>query len=220
MKLRAVIFDRDGVLTSFDLRPAAELLSTVPGVSFDAVRALWFAYLAETRAPTSVAEEGAYLGTFWARVCDAHGLDGALRARLTGFDYRQIIRPFPDARWALEAVRAHGLRVAVLSNFPLADLQGSLERAGLADLIDDSLAASVIGASKPAPAAYERALEALGVRAHECALVDDEPACVQGALALGIDAYLLDRTGTASTGAMPAVRDLHSFVAALAPRLA
>ena len=45
-----------------------------------------------------------------------------------------------------------------------------------------------IGASKPAPAIYEAALQALGVQAREALFIDDVAEYVQGARQLGIDA--------------------------------
>jgi FMN phosphatase YigB (HAD superfamily) len=94
---------------------------------------------------------------------------------------------------ALTAARAAGLRIAVLSNFALASLEASLTATGLAAWIDAACAATVIGASKPAAAAYTIAAARLGVEPTECLFFDDEMACVRGAAAVGMMAYHVDR---------------------------
>jgi putative hydrolase of the HAD superfamily len=209
MAIRAVIFDRDGVLTRFDFAPALELFKQLPGLSFDEVRQRWEQWSARTGVPRTVAAERTFLSGFWDALCDECALPDTVRERFHRFDYLETIHPFADARPALLAARARGLRIAVLSNFPLASLESSLAKAGVGDLIDVACAASVIGASKPAPAAYQYALDALGVSAEECVLIDDEPPCVEGARAVGIEAFLLDRAASAPSEGV--LRDLYNF---------
>src|SRR6185437_9634561 len=110
-----------------------------------------------------------------------------------------------------EGVRERGLSVGVLSNFPLPSLGASLGRVGLADLVDVAGAAPAIGASKPDARAYRHVIAALGVAPQECVLVDDELPCVEGALAVGIRAYHLDRLGKHS-GESSTIRDLGSLL--------
>lgn len=210
MVTRAVIFDRDGVLTYFDYSPALDLFRSLPYLALDDVRCLWDAWCREHGPPRSAEAERVFMTGFWDSLCERWSFDDSVRDRLRGFDYTRAIRPFADARPALLAARARGLRVGVLSNFPLATIEASLGAAGLADLVDVALAAPVIGAAKPAAAAYLCALDALGVAPGECVFVDDEPECVEGARAVGIRAYLLDRS-TAPQGGPGVVPDLYSF---------
>jgi len=190
--IRAVIFDRDGVLTHFDFAPVRALLGDLHFPLSEA-RERWHGFCARNPPPSSEEAERRLLAGFWGEVADHLGLGSDWRARFAAFDYTSTLRPFADARPALTAVRRRGLHVGVLSNFPMASLRASLATVGLLDLVDVAAAAPVIGAAKPAPEAYLHVLEALGVAPHECVLVDDEAPCVAGARALGIHAYLLDR---------------------------
>ena len=65
---------------------------------------------------------------------------------------------------------------------------------GVGDLVDAACAATVIGAAKPDPRAYQIAAARLGVEPQECLFLDDEEACVAGARAVGMTAYRVDRT--------------------------
>jgi putative hydrolase of the HAD superfamily len=101
---------------------------------------------------------------------------------------------YPDARPALAALRAGGLRVVCVSNwdFELADV---LERVGLADAFDHVVVSALAGARKPDPAIFGAALEAAACGAEEAVHVGDGPADVEGARAAGIDVMRIDREG-------------------------
>ncbi len=215
MAIRAVIFDRDGVLTYFDFAPILEILRAVP-LPFDEVRARWDVWCSRSAPPASIDAEEAHLSGFWMSLAEELSLDVGVIERLRAFDYKSAIRPFADARPTVAAVRARGLKVGVLSNFPMASLSASLASVGLLDLVEVAAAAPVIGASKPAAAAYRHVLEALGVEPHETLMVDDEEACVAGAAALGIHCFLLDRRpGASPHPTHPTLTDLGGVLAQL-----
>ena len=98
----------------------------------------------------------------------------------------------------------------MLSNFPFVGLQASLRAAGLLDLVDVTFAAGVAGAPKPDPSAYLHTLDRLDVAPAECALVDDEEECVDGARRVGIRAYRLDRRAKEATP--ESIPDLRRFL--------
>jgi len=143
--------------------------------------------------PQSLEEENAFWRGFWAHLNERLALPQAVHEELQQFDYTRFLRPFPDARPALEYVQQQGIPVAVLSNFSLASLEDSLGALGLLDLVDVACAAPVIGASKPEPAAYQAVTEALRVDPDRCLFFDDEPPCVAGAEQMGMQAFLVDR---------------------------
>jgi putative hydrolase of the HAD superfamily len=204
-----VIFDRDGVLTRFDHAVALELFRGVHEFQFDDALARWERwYRAAEPARDEEAERRVVTG-FFAQLADHFRVEPEARGRMIGFDYLRMFQPYPDARRALSTAKKHGLRVGVLSNFPLASLAASLRKAGFEGLFDAAASAPVIGAAKPDRRAYEHMLDALGVLPRECLLVDDEAPCVEGARAIGIHAFLLDRKGTGALGALP---DLDAFV--------
>jgi len=207
--IRGVIFDRDGVLTYFDYSSALELFRGVPQFSLEEAFARWTAWCSAAEPARDEDSERRLFAGFFSELSREWNLGRDVRDRFLAFDYLGMIRAFPDARRALEAARKRGLRVGVLSNFPLASLAASLRVAGFEGLIDRAASAPVIGAAKPHPRAYAYMLEALGLEPEECLLIDDEVPCVEGARAAGIRAFLLDRKGKAPREALS---DLDAFI--------
>jgi HAD superfamily hydrolase (TIGR01509 family) len=189
----AAIFDRDGVLTDFDLQSAAIFFRRLLPLSMAELAACWQEWGQATGFPRDIAEERHFWRAFWDYLSDKLALSQEVRAQLQGVDYVDFVKPFPDARLALELVHKQGLKVGVLSNFSLASLEASLQAAGLADLIDVALAAPTMGVAKPEPRSYLAVAEALQVDPGSCLFFDDESVCVQGASAVGMHAYLVDR---------------------------
>lgn len=104
---------------------------------------------------------------------------------------------FADARRLLERARAAGVRAIVISNWDVS-LAGVLEQAGLAPLLDGVVVSAAVGAAKPSPAIFARALELSAVDAADCLHVGDSlTEDVAGARSAGIEAVLLDRHGDA-----------------------
>lgn len=74
------------------------------------------------------------------------------------------IRHFPDSAETLGALRARGIKIALLSNthWPRSFHEHFLERDGLAELIDARLYTSEMERMKPHPSAFRAALDAIG----------------------------------------------------------
>ncbi|MDO5511288.1 HAD family hydrolase [Corynebacterium sp.] len=110
--------------------------------------------------------------------------------------YRANWRAFPDALPSLREALGQGLRVGILTN-GAEDLQrAKLERTGL--WLDGMVMCATVelGAPKPQPESYLAALDKLGVKATDSAMIGD---ClvndVEGARRVGMHAIHLDRTG-------------------------
>jgi putative hydrolase of the HAD superfamily len=100
-----------------------------------------------------------------------------------------------DARPALLAARAAGVRVIVVSNWDVSLLE-VLERVGLAPLVHATVTSAAIGARKPAPAIFHHALALAGVAPSAALHVGDNLAeDVAGARACGIEPVLVCRDG-------------------------
>jgi len=104
--------------------------------------------------------------------------------------------PFPDAAPALRELRAAGVRLVAASNWDVS-LHEQLDATGLTALLDGALSSAEVGAPKPDPEIFVRAL-ALAGAAPEAALHvgDDVEADVEGARAAGLTPVLIDRDGT------------------------
>jgi putative hydrolase of the HAD superfamily len=105
-----------------------------------------------------------------------------------------------DVAPVLEALRARGLRTAVVSNFD-GRLPALLDELGLAPAFDAIVWSSAVGFAKPAAAIFHHAVGRLGVLpAETCHVGDDLDADVAGAIRAGLRAAHLDRTGADPDG--------------------
>jgi putative hydrolase of the HAD superfamily len=102
---------------------------------------------------------------------------------------------FADARPALQAARAGGRRLVVVSNWDVS-LHDVLARLGITPMLDGILTSAEVGARKPDPAIFRRGLELAGVGAGEAIHVGDSlDEDIAGARAAAIEPVLLRRDG-------------------------
>jgi putative hydrolase of the HAD superfamily len=108
-----------------------------------------------------------------------------------GWEVSENFELFEDALPVLEELRAHGLKLGLVSN-GIRDLTAFVAHHRLdVDAIVDS---RTHGYVKPHPTIFQAALERLAVRADQTAMVGDSLAeDVEGARALGMHAILVDR---------------------------
>jgi HAD superfamily hydrolase (TIGR01509 family) len=109
--------------------------------------------------------------------------DLAPEAFVEGFVAAMRFELLPDAGAALEALRRHGLAVAIVSNWDYA-LAQHLKRLGLGDVVVVSSAEA--GAPKPDPAVFRRALELLRVQPARALHIGDSDSDEAGAHAAGM----------------------------------
>ena len=106
-------------------------------------------------------------------------------------------RLFPEVPRVLETLRAHGCKLAVVSNFD-ARLPPLLAALGVTQRIDAIVHSSLVGSAKPDPAIFRAALARLGVAPADTLHVGDEPlGDVAGARSAGLRAALVNRRGRA-----------------------
>src|SRR5215210_7033659 len=112
------------------------------------------------------------LGDFGVEVDDEE-LARFLEAEHRAWDAARILAA--DTHPLLEALRARGLRLGLVSNAfdPGWLLHRDLEQMGLAQRLDFSVFSSEVGKRKPHPAIFERALAALGVDPSRALFVGD-----------------------------------------------
>jgi HAD superfamily hydrolase (TIGR01509 family) len=110
--------------------------------------------------------------------------------------------PFPDAAHSLAALRAAGLRLAVVSNWDCS-LRSVLGQVGLAGAVDAIVVSAEVGVLKPNPAIFNAALVELRCEANEAVFVGDSfETDVLGARAAGLRALLLERGPSRSEAAV------------------
>jgi len=125
--------------------------------------------------------------------------EGCFEALFAHFARPEAWRARPDAGAALAALEAEGRRVAVLSNF---DHRLPAILAGLGLATGPVLLPGELGAAKPDPRCFGRALERLGLAAAESVYVGDGPAShLEAARRAGLRA--IDVASLATLGELP-----------------
>ena len=102
----------------------------------------------------------------------------------------------PDVPAGLRALTDGGLRVVTLTNGSLSQSEVLLDRAGVADLVEQRLSVDDAGRWKPHPDAYSYAASACGVPVERCAMVAVHPWDLMGASSVGMTTGWVDRTGS------------------------
>jgi putative hydrolase of the HAD superfamily len=100
---------------------------------------------------------------------------------------------YEDTLPVLQALRGHELKIGLVSNTGR-DLEAFVSHHALD--VDATVWSGLHGKTKPHPAIFLAALDALDVAAEEAAMVGDSPEDdISGARALGMRAFLVDREG-------------------------
>ena len=101
--------------------------------------------------------------------------DGDVRLYAQASNWEGEMLLFPHAHALLDALRARGLKTAIVSNTSVPGwlLGPALEKQGLASRIDAAVFSSDVGKRKPHPLIFQRALDELGVEAANALFVGD-----------------------------------------------
>jgi putative hydrolase of the HAD superfamily len=197
---RAVLLDALGTLVALE-PPAPRLRAALAarGVDVsreDAARAMR-AEIGHYRAHHDTA--GTRAGLDALRDACAAVVEDELRTGLPADEVRSALleairfTPYPEVPAALDALRARGVALAVVSNWDVS-LHDVLDETGLAPRVDVVITSAEAGVAKPDAAIFARALDALGVDARDAVHVgDDLRADVGGALGAGLGAVLVHR---------------------------
>ena len=120
----------------------------------------------------------------------------ARRAMLGSLEFR----PYPDVLPALGELRERDLTVVIASNWDCS-LPEWLGPAGITELVDGVVTSAEVGAPKPNPRVFERALAVAGVEPGEALHVGDKvDNDVEGARAAGVRGILVQREGEPPEG--------------------
>ncbi len=101
----------------------------------------------------------------------------------------------PDVPAGVRALAGSGIRLVTLSNGSASIAQGLMTDAGLDDAFESFLSVEQAGIWKPAPGAYEFALETCRVDPWDAMLVAAHPWDTHGAMRAGLAAAWINRTG-------------------------
>ena len=185
MPLRGILFDLDdtladssGVEEAIWERVVEAIAEHVPGVDAAELRRRYLAVLEQHYAPLAAGQID-FITFRRNRLADALGPWGEVSDELFERYVREKeriadeMRPFPDAIATVRALQAQGIKVGVLTNGPSGFQRRKLEVSGLGTELDAIAISGELGVAKPDREAFERALELLGTKADETAMVGD-----------------------------------------------
>jgi 2-haloacid dehalogenase len=193
--IAACVFDAYGTL--LDVRSATERLRVELGDRADRVAALWRMRQLEYSWLLSLMQR---YEDFWQVTGDALDFaladvgiaDTALRDRL--LDQYRRLDAYPDVPAALAALRAAGLKTAILSNGSPAMLADGVDSAGFGDALDAVLSVDEAGIYKPHPTVYRLACDRLGMTPEQICFVSSNGWDVAGAACFGFQVVWLNRS--------------------------
>ncbi|NLE21431.1 MAG: HAD family hydrolase [Actinobacteria bacterium] len=227
---QVVVFDLDyTLLRPSDLFEAPGYVRTGErfGLALDA--ACWpqaeraaFEAVAARREETGLVHDDHLLEVIARAIIDGLGggprgaVELTARAVISAWSSAENFGLYDDVLPCLEAINAAGLRMALLSNA----LGHGVEEIVAHFALDDYMAAAVssleTGAVKPAPRMFSTLFGLLGVAPEEAVMVGDSlEEDVDGAVACGCPAILLDRSGRRRDVVVPRIETLAELPAAL-----
>ncbi len=182
MKVRAILFDMDGVLID------SEALMARAGIL--ALREFGIEAVSEDFLPFVGRGEDKYIGG----VAEKHGVryDTAMKDRAYDY-YGQMVAAEAtvpaDTLPTLKALHARGIKMAVCSSADRVKVRYNLRAIGASEsLFSAIVTGSDVERKKPEPDIYLKGAELLGEKPEDCLVVEDAPSGIQAAHAGGIRA--------------------------------
>ncbi len=180
--MKAVLFDMDGVLADtegfYNRRRAAYLAEVLP----------------EYDGPWDFA--GSNDKAIWETIVPG---DPVLRERLhAGYDAYRAKHPEdyrvlgnPDVSNVLSSLKGAGMLVGIASSSEVAMIERMMAETQIVGLVDAYVSGHDVARHKPAPDVYLACMELLGVRPHECVVVEDSPTGIGAGIASGANVVAL-----------------------------
>jgi 2-haloacid dehalogenase len=194
--IRAYVFDAYGTL--FDVHSAIALHRAAVGADADAFSELWRVKQLEYSWTHSLMDKYVPFWTLTERALDFcfekfPGVDRLLKTTL--LDAYMKLDAYPDAAPMLAALRARGMRTAILSNGSTEMLSSAVKTAGLKDELDFVLSVDEIECFKPSLDVYDLAIDALQLKPEEIGFVSSNRWDVAGARNAGFMPIWVNRSG-------------------------
>lgn len=180
-RIRAVIFDMDGVLIDAKLWHYEALNRALEHyghtITWDAHRSLYDGLPTRKKLRLLSSRQG--LPT------NLHDDVCAKKQKYTLAMARARCAPIADQQFMLQSLRRSGYKIAVASNSVRATVDLMLAQANVLEFCAFTLSNEDVDHPKPHPAIYEKAIERLGLSPEECLVVEDHPYGVKAATAAG-----------------------------------
>ncbi len=129
-----------------------------------------------------------------AYACKSLGLALSAEARTRLREAYLTLTAFPDVKPGLEALKALGFRLAVLSNGEPRMLEAAARSAGILTLLDHIISVEEVKIFKPSPRVYNLAPERLNVSNAELGFVSSNSWDAAGAASAGLRTFWIQRS--------------------------
>jgi 2-haloacid dehalogenase len=194
MPVRAFVFDAYGTL--FNVHAAVARYRDAAGPDADRFSEIWRTKQLEYAWMLSAAGHYVDFWTLTERALDhafarVPSVDRTLRADLLDCYFK--LDAFPDARAALTALKAKGLRTAILSNGSPKMLAAAVGNAGIGGDLDAVLSVDTLRIYKPRMEVYALVTDAFKIAPADVAFVSSNRWDVMGATAFGFRCVWVNR---------------------------
>jgi 2-haloacid dehalogenase len=194
MPIRTFVFDAYGTL--FDVHAAIARHRDAAGPDADRFSEIWRTKQLEYAWMLSAAGHYVDFWTLTERGLDhafarCPTVDRALRPKLLDAYFQ--LDAFPDARAALQALKANGMKTAILSNGSPRMLEGAVTAAQIGADLDAVLSVDAIRIYKPQPPVYAMVTDKFNAAPGDVAFVSSNRWDVMGATAFGFRCVWVNR---------------------------
>jgi 2-haloacid dehalogenase len=194
VKTHAYVFDAYGTL--FDVHAAIARHRAAADPDADRFSDIWRTKQLEYSWTMTLAGQYADFWTLTERALDyafdrVGSVNRALRPQL--LDAYRRLDAFPDARDTLAALKAQGVRLAILSNGSPSMLAAAVDASGIGGLLDAVISVDAVRLYKPRPEVYALVTGRFGIAAESVVFVSSNRWDVMGAASFGFRPVWINR---------------------------
>lgn len=194
VKTHAYVFDAYGTL--FDVHAAIARHRAAAGPDAERFSDIWRTKQLEYSWTMTLAGQYADFWTLTERALDyafdrVGSVNRALRPQL--LDAYRRLDAFPDARDTLAALKAQGVRLAILSNGSPSMLAAAVDASGIGGLLDAVISVDAVRLYKPRPEVYALVTSRFGIAAESIVFVSSNRWDVMGAASFGFRPVWINR---------------------------
>ncbi len=194
VKTHAYVFDAYGTL--FDVHAAIARHRAAAGPDAERFSEIWRTKQLEYSWTMTLAGQYADFWTLTERALDyafdrVGSVNRALRPQL--LDAYRRLDAFPDARDTLAALKAQGVRLAILSNGSPSMLAAAVDASGIGGLLDAVISVDAVRLYKPRPEVYALVTSRFGIAAESVVFVSSNRWDVMGAASFGFRPVWINR---------------------------
>jgi HAD superfamily hydrolase (TIGR01509 family) len=177
--LKALLFDLDGTLAQTNSVHYSTWVKVLEPHGYDVTWDFYREKISGRLAPEIVAD-------LLPDLSDEEAREMAEEKEAQFREQAGALEPLPGLLDLIEKGRERGMSIALVTNAPKENVFTVLDILGLDDTFEPVILAEEIGVSKPDPAPYQAALEALNVSAGEAVAFEDSPSGIASSVDAGI----------------------------------